>query len=316
MSMAEGENASTPKIVVMGGINMDVVANVQRMPEAGETVHGDRFFMTGGGKGANQAVAAARLGAEVHMVGRVGDDDFGRMLLHALCSEGIDVAGVAPDSSNGTGVAVIMVDASGQNCIAEIYGANRASDEAQLDAAKRAMEGADVLLLQLETPPELSLEAARYAKSTGVRVIWDPAPAAEMPSEGFIFADFLTPNETEAEALTGIRVTDEDSAREAAEALITKGVDAAVITLGERGVYVVAENERYLVPPFEVEIVDSVAAGDAFAAGLAVAISEGFSFKDALRFGAASGGLAVTKPGARDAMPFREEVEALLLNAR
>ena len=313
--MAPNDNASIPRIVVLGGINMDVVANVQRMPEAGETVHGDRFFMTGGGKGANQAVAAARLGAEVRMVGRVGDDDFGSTLLDALRSERIDVSGVAPDPSNGTGVAVIMVDASGQNCIAEIYGANRASDETQLDAVKKAMEGADALLLQLETPPEVSLEAARYARNNGVRVIWDPAPAAEMPADGFSVADFLTPNETEAEALTGIRVEDANSARDAAEALIAKGVGAAVITLGERGVYAVTENERYFVPPFEVDVVDSVAAGDAFAAGLAVAISEGFSFEDALKFGAASGGLAVTKPGARDAMPSREEVEALLPNA-
>lgn len=307
-----GKPISKPILVVLGGINMDVVANVQRMPEAGETVHGDSFFMTGGGKGANQAVAASRLGAEVRMVGRVGDDDFGRALLDALRSEGIDVSGVAPDPSNGTGVAVIMVDASGQNCIAEIYGANRASDETQLEAAKRAMEGADALMLQLETPPEVSLEAARHARSMGVRVIWDPAPAAEMPSEGLTIADFLTPNETEAEALTGIRVTDEESAREAAEALIAKGVDAAVITLGERGVYAIAGNEHYLVSPFEVDVVDSVAAGDAFAAGLAVAISEGFGFEDALKFGAASGGLAVTNPGARDAMPFRGEVEAML----
>ena len=303
---------SKPKIVVVGGINMDVVANVRRMPEPGETVHGDSFFMAGGGKGANQAVAAARLGAEVRMVGRVGDDDFGRTLLDALRSEGIDVDGVAPDSTNGTGVAVIMVDASGQNCIAEIYGANRASDETQLEAAKSAMEDADALMLQLETPPDVSLEAARYARSIGLRVIWDPAPAAEMPVEGFVVADFLTPNETEVEALTGIRVDDEDSAREAAESLIAKGVGAAVITLGERGVYAATEMESYLVPPFEVDVVDSVAAGDAFAAGLAVAVSEGFGLEDALRFGAASGGLAVTKPGARDAMPFRAEVDELL----
>ena len=291
---------------------MDVVANVRRMPEPGETVHGYSFFMAGGGKGANQAVAAARLGAEVRMVGRVGDDDFGRTLLGALRSEGIDVDGVAPDPTNGTGVAVIMVDASGQNCIAEIYGANRASDETQLEAAKSAMEDADALMLQLETPPDVSLQAARHAQSIGLRVIWDPAPAAEMPVEGFVVADFLTPNETEVEALTGIRVDDEDSAREAAESLIAKGVGAAVITLGERGVYAATEMESYLVPPFEVDVVDSVAAGDAFAAGLAVAVSEGSGLEDALKFGAASGGLAVTKPGARDAMPFRAEVDELL----
>ena len=309
--MALRETGRKPKIVVLGGINMDVVANVQRMPEAGETVHGESFFMAGGGKGANQAVAAARLGAEVRMMGRVGDDDFGRTLLDALRSEGIDVSGVGRDAVNATGVAVIMVDASGQNCIAEIYGANRASDETQLEVAKRAMEDADALMLQLETPPEVSLEAARHARSIGVRVVWDPAPAAEMPQEGFRLADFLTPNETEAESLTGVRVIDEDSARQAAECLIAQGVGAAVITLGEKGVYAATENERYQVPPFEVDVVDSVAAGDAFAAGLAVALAEGRGLEDALRLGAAAGGLAVTKPGARDAMPYREEVDTL-----
>lgn len=301
-----------PILVVLGGINMDVVANVQRMPEAGETVHGDGFFMTGGGKGANQAVAAARLGAEVRMVGRVGDDDFGRTLLDALHSEGIDVGGVAPDASNGTGVAVIMVDASGQNCIAEIYGANRASDETQLEAAKKAMEGADALMLQLETPPDVSLEAARHARSIGVRVIWDPAPAEDMPESGFALADFLTPNETEASEVTGVRVEDLESARAAAEVLLAKGVSTAVVKMGFEGVFGATAGEQIFVPPFKVRAVDSVAAGDAFGAGLAVAIAEGQGFQDALRFGAAAGALAVTKAGARDAMPFREDVEALL----
>ena len=232
--MASHQSIHKPKIVVMGGINMDVVATVDRMPERGETVHGDRFFMAGGGKGANQAVAAARLGADVRMIGRVGDDDFGRTLVDRMRSEGIDMQGVSTDASNTTGVAVIMVDASGQNIIAEVYGANRASDETQLDAAKRAMEDADTLMLQLETPPDISLEAAKYARSHGVRVVWDPAPAAEMPDEGFEFAVFLTPNETEAAELTGIVVTDVDTARAAADALLSSGVGAAIVKMGKR----------------------------------------------------------------------------------
>ena len=301
-----------PKIVVLGGINMDVVATVERMPERGETVHGEGFFMAGGGKGANQAVAAARLGADVSMVGRVGDDDFGRSLLDAMRAEGIDVSGVALDSSNTTGVAVIMVDGEGQNLIAEVYGANRASDDTQLEAVKQALEGADTLMLQLETPPEVSLAAAEHARGAGVRVVWDPAPAADMPVSGYPLAEFLTPNETEAAELTGIRVTDIESARRAAEALLAKGAGAAVVKMGYEGVLGASAGEEHFVPPFAVDAVDSVAAGDAFGAGLAVALSEGRGLLDALRFGAASGALAVTKRGARDAMPYRSEVEGLL----
>ena len=310
--MATADNGRRQKIVVLGGINMDVVATVERMPEPGETVHGDGFFMAGGGKGANQALAAARLGAEAHMVGRVGDDDFGRTLLDNMRSAGVDMSGVALDPENSTGVAVIMVDGAGQNLIAEVYGANRASDGAQLEAAKRAMEGADALMLQLETLPEVSLAAARHARSLGTRVVWDPAPAAEMPEEGFALADFLTPNETEAAELTGIRVTDVSSARSAAEALLARGAGAAIVKMGYQGVFGATRSEQHYVPPMSVDAVDSVAAGDAFGAGLAVALCEGKGLYDALRYGAAAGALAVTRPGAQDAMPYTGEVEELL----
>ena len=310
--MASNDRTRRPKIVVLGGINMDVVATVQRMPQPGETVHGDGFFMAGGGKGANQAVAAARLGADVRMVGRVGDDDFGRALTDKMRAAGVEMDGVAADPSNPTGVAIIMVDAAGQNLIAEVYGANRASDETQLEAVRRALDGADTLMLQLETPPEVSLEAARYARNRGARVVWDPAPAADMPNEGFALADYLTPNETEAAELTGIRVADVDGARMAAESLLAKGVGAAIVKMGYQGVYGATADESHYVPPLSVDAVDSVAAGDAFAAGLAVALSEGCGLYDALLRGAAAGALAVTKPGAQDAMPFRTELNALL----
>ena len=310
--MASRQGGNRPKIVVLGGINMDVVATVQRMPEPGETVHGEGFFMAGGGKGANQAVAASRLGAEALMVGRVGDDDFGRTLLNSMRSAGVDMRGVAADPSNVTGVAVIMVDSEGQNLIAEVFGANRASDESQLEAAKLAMDGADTLMLQLETPPHVSLAAAEFARSTGVRVVWDPAPAEGMPEQGFALADLLTPNETEAAELTGIAVTDVNSAREAANSLLGKGVGAAIVKMGYEGVFGATHNEEHYVPPFSVDAVDSVAAGDAFAAGLAVAVSEGRGLFDAMRFAAAAGALAVTKPGAQDAMPYREDVDELL----
>ena len=314
MASTETSAGSTgkPKIVVLGSTNMDLVATMRRMPEPGETVQGDGFFTAGGGKGANQAVAAARLGADVRMVGRVGDDDFGRTLLSGLRSEGIDVGDVAIDGSNVTGVALIMVDADGQNCIAAVYGANMACDDEQLEAAKRAMESADALMLQLETPPHISVAAARHARSIGVQVVWDPAPAAAMPREGYAVADVLTPNETEAAELTGIRVVDVDSAQAAADALLEMGVETAVVKMGEHGVFAATAREGFYAPPFDVDAVDSVAAGDAFGAGLTVALSEGRGLEDALRFAAAAGALAVTKPGAQSAMPFRAEADALL----
>ena len=314
MASTETSTGSTgkPKIVVLGSINMDLVATMPRMPEAGETVQGDSFFTAGGGKGANQAVAAARLGSDVRMVGRVGNDDFGRTLLNGLRSEGIDVGDVAVDGSNVTGVAMIMVDAAGQNCIAAVYGANMACNEEQLEAAKRAMEGADALMLQLETPPHVSVAAARHARRLGVRVVWDPAPAAAMPEIGYAITDVLTPNETEAAELTGIRVVDVDSAGMAADALLAMGLGTAVVKMGEHGVFAATASERHYVPPFGVDAVDSVAAGDAFGAGLTVALSEGRGLEDALRFAAAAGALAVTKPGAQSAMPFRQEADALL----
>ena len=310
--MATGENTAKPTVVVLGSVNMDLVATMQRMPELGETVAGDGFVTAGGGKGANQAVALARLGADVRMVGKVGDDDFGRTLLDGLREEGIDVHDVALDASHSTGVAMIFVDAAGQNRIAAVYGANMACDEQQLVAAKRALDGADILMLQLETPPEISVAAAMHARSIGVPVVWDPAPAAAMPYAGFASADILTPNEIEAAELTGIPVKDVQSARNAAKSLLAKGVGVAVVKMGQQGVFAASADKEYFVPPFNVDMVDSVAAGDAFGAGLAVAIAEGIGIDNALKFGAAAGALAVTRPGARDAMPYRADVESLL----
>ena len=310
--MTSPMNKSRPRIVVLGSINMDLVASMRRMPTQGETVQGEAFYTASGGKGANQAVAVARLGAEVRMVGRVGDDDFGRTLLHGLNAEGVDVTGVAVDRNGATGVAMIMVDADGENRIAAVYGANMACDDEQLEAAKKAMEGADALMLQLETPPEVSVAAAKHARSLGVRVVWDPAPAANMPEDGFGNADILTPNETEATVLTGVPIADVKSAQAATEVLLSKGVGVAVVKMGPLGVYAATKAERQYIPSFSVSAVDSVAAGDAFGAGLTVALAEGRGLADALKFGAAAGALAVTTPGAQDAMPSRSEVEEFM----
>jgi ribokinase len=298
--------------VVLGGINMDLIGVASRVPSPGETVVGERFYTAPGGKGANQAVAAARLGANVRMVGRVGADTFGPTLLDGLRGYGVDVEGVAEDPDNASGVAIILLDSSKQNHILAVYGANADCDNAQLEAAKRALDGADALLLQLEVPFDVSLAAARHARSLGVRVIWDPAPALDQVRSAYDAVDVLTPNQTEATFLTGLDVTDVASATAAAEALRGLGVPLAVVKLGELGVYYASGSESGHVESLDVEAVDTIAAGDAFGAGLAVALCEGKSVRDAVRLGAAAGALAVTRPGAQEVMPERHEVEALV----
>ena len=306
-------NASgSPVVVVLGGINMDLVATSARMPEVGETIFGRSFHTAPGGKGANQAVAAARLGAEVRMVGRVGDDQFGPTLLEGMRSEDIDVSGVSIDPVNPSGVALILLDDQAQNIIVAVYGANMACDEQEVLSVRDALKGADVLLLQLEVPLPVALRAAGLARELGVTVVWDPAPALDMGQDAYRLCDVLTPNQIEAEFLTGIAVTDPDSAERAAKALVDQGAPAAVAKLGEGGAFFLAADESGFVPAFDVNAVDSVAAGDAFAAGLGVALAEGQPFRDAVMFGSAVGALAVTKSGAQEAMPYRHEVDALL----
>ena len=307
-----GQERKRPVIVVFGSIIMDLTALAETMPQAGQTVVGDLFYTLPGGKGANQAVAAARLGAEVRMVGRVGDDPFGAALLDGLRSEGIDVGGVAVDPDNASGVAMIWLDSSRENRIVAVYGANLACDRTQLRAVERALDGADALLLQLETPPALTLEAAAVARQRGVRVVWDPAPAQIAPPGIHAAADVLTPNQTEASMLSGVEVTGLASASDAAVRLRAMGAPVAIVKLGEQGACYASTDESGHVPAFSVEAVDTVAAGDAFGAAFAVAAVEGLSLGESVRFGAAAGALAVTVPGAQAAMPSRADVERLL----
>ena len=301
-----------PKIVVLGGINIDLIALAPRVPGPGETVVGDDFYTTPGGKGGNQAVAAARLGAEVSMIGRVGGDIFGPGLLDDLRKDGVDVSGVAVDPDRSSGVAFILLDSDRQNRIVAVYGANAACDDEQLRAAHLAMDGADTLLLQQETDVELSLAAAEYARANGVRVVWDPAPVRDVAVEAYRNVDVLTPNQTEVKALCGIDVIDVDSAQRAAGTLVEMGIPTAIVKLGEQGACYATKTRSGHVPSFEVEPVDTVGAGDAFGAGLAVALGEGASLEEAVRFGCATGALSVTTAGAQAAMPYRAQVEALL----
>ena len=298
--------------MVLGSINMDLVVMAPRLPVPGETIAGDDFGMTPGGKGANQAVAAARLGAEVRMVGRVGEDAFGPMLLRGLESHGVDVSRVASDPDGPSGTAVILLDADRENRIVAVYGANMRCDEAQVRETQSALDGADCLLLQLEVPLEVSLSAARIARQKGVPVVLDPAPASPLPDEAYGLIDALTPNQTEAAALVRHPVDDISQGRSAAVELSGRGVETAIVKLGERGTVYVSGDSSDHVPAFDVEAVDTVAAGDAFGGALGVALAEGRDLAAAVRFASAAGAVAVTRPGAQTAMPSLDEVESLL----
>ncbi len=300
-------------IVVFGSINMDLVARTARLPAPGETVAGSAFTTVPGGKGANQAVACARLGAPTLMVGRVGDDPFGVELRAALRSAGVDDSGVAV-TTGASGIAQIAVDGTGQNTIIVVPGANGAvgaEDVARLDAA---LPGAKALLLQLEVPLHAVAEAARAARHHGVPVILDPAPAPStgLPDALYRLADILTPNESEAEALVGFALESDEDMRRAAERLRARSGGAVLLKRGARGGLLLDDSGELWLPPFHVTVVDTVAAGDACNAGLAVALAEGRPLAEAARWGMAAGAVAVTRPGAQAAMPTREELLALL----
>lgn len=296
-------------IVVFGSINMDLVVRTPRLPTPGETLTGHTFFTAPGGKGANQAVACARLGAPTRMVGRVGDDLFGEQLRISLRSAGVQADGVLT-TPGPSGVALIAVDDTAENTIVIVPGANGAVSSADIPRLEQALDGARMLLLQLETPLATVVAAARAARARGVTVMLDPAPALPLPDELYALADILTPNESEATTLTGIPVCDEQSAAAAAHALVARGVRTVIIKLGARGALVADANGARLWPAFAVTPVDTVAAGDAFNGGLAVALSEGRPFEEAIRWGLAAGALSVTKPGAQPSMPDRKELLA------
>ena len=291
---------------------MDLVTVTPRLPEPGETVTATRFLTYPGGKGANQAVAAARLGADVSLIGRVGDDAFGREVLKSFGHTGVDVSGVAIDTHYSTGMAAIAIEEnSGQNRIIAVPGANQALDDTERERAKTALAATRLLMLQLEVSLEVTLELARYAHERGCTVMLDPAPAPANPilPEVYRYIDVITPNETEAQAQVGFPVVDERSALQAAKVLHERGPWLAVVTLGERGAAYASQEGQGHLPPFSVTAVDTVAAGDAFNGALAVALSENRPLQEALRWGMAAGALAVTRHGAQEAMPTREEVE-------
>jgi ribokinase len=301
----------TPRIVVVGSSNTDMVVKSERLPSPGETVTGGQFLMAAGGKGANQAVAAARLGAEVTFVAKVGTDMFGDQAIAGYRQEGIVTDFILRDPQNATGVALILVDATGENLISVASGANHSLTPDDVDRAAAPIRAADVVVLQLEIPIETVARAAQLAAEAGVPVILDPAPAPAGPLGADLLkhVTYVKPNETEAERLTGVAVRDEDSARQAAAKLLASGVRYAVITLGTKGALWTDGQRSGLIPGLRVQAVDSTAAGDAFSGALACGVARGQALDEAVRYATAVAALSVTRLGAQPSLPTSEEVE-------
>lgn len=294
---------------------MDLMIETPRLAGPGETVEGTRFYTAPGGKGGNQAVAAARLSAHpnsVCMVGRHGNDLFGSEMRAFLEKEGVITDQLAEDGETASGIAAIFIDPTGENYVNAVYGANARCNEDQVRAACDALQGASVLLVQQEIPLDVTFEVMRAARKLGVTVVLDPAPARDVPDEFYDYPDILTPNQGEAEALSGIGVVDEASAGVAARVIREQGTPTVIITMGDEGAYVESEDISLYMPAYRVKVVASVGAGDAFNGGLAVGLAEGMGLVDAARLGMASGAWCVSKDGAQESMGTREEVESLM----
>jgi ribokinase len=302
-------------IVVVGSLNMDLVVQVPAIPKPGETVLGNDFATFPGGKGANQAVAAARLGASVTMIGQIGADTYGESLVNNLVTEGVNVDCVFSDERNATGVAMIAVDAKGQNSISVASGANFTLTKEHIRSAWEKLGDIDILIMPLETPPDTILKAARLAKKQGVTVVLNPAPARFLGAELLSLVDVLVPNEHEISQITEYHLSSNAEIEGAARTLIAQGVNAVVTTLGSKGVSIVdGSKDELLLPPFTVDVLDTTAAGDSFVAALAVGLAEGKSLHEACYFANAVGALTVTKLGAQPSLPTRAEVNEFLGN--
>jgi len=297
-----------PRIVVVGSSNTDMVVKAERIPVPGETVTGGQFVMAAGGKGANQAVAAARLGAEVTFLAKLGQDMFGDQAVENYREEDIVTDFILRDPTNSTGVALIMVDALGENLIAVASGANHFLLPQDVERAAERIRTADIVMLQLETPMETVEFTARLADDAGVPVILDPAPAAPLSDALLEQVTYLTPNETEAERLTGIKVEDEASAEATAMELLQRGAGQVIVTLGAKGALVATPDRLVLVPGYQVEPRDSTAAGDAFNGGLASALAKGLSLEEAVGEANLVGALSVTRLGAQPSLPTEDEL--------
>jgi ribokinase len=301
-----------PRLLVLGSSNTDMIIRLDRLPRPGETILGGEFVTAAGGKGANQAVGAARAGGAVTFIARVGRDFFGDQAVAGFVQDGINVDYVFRDSTRPSGVALIFVAKDGENCIAVASGANARLSPADVRKARSAFAGAKALVVQLETPLETVQAAAELAARQGVPVILNPAPARPLPDALLRRVSVLTPNETEAELLTGIAVDSDRAAAQAADRLLARGVRAVVLTLGARGAFVATKAMRQRVPGFKVKPTDTTAAGDIFNGALAVALAEARPLVEAVRFANAAAALSVTKLGAQPSAPTRRAIEQFL----
>lgn len=299
----------TKKIVVVGSTNMDMAVKTKHIPAPGETVLAGSFFMNPGGKGANQAVAAARLGGNTSFISKVGDDVFGKQSAKLFGEEGISTRFLLTDEELPSGVALITVDQKGENTIVVASGANGNLYPKHLAEALDEIAGADIILMQLEIPMETVEFVAKYAASKNVKVVLDPAPANELSAELLRHIHIITPNQTEAEMLCGSKVHDIESAEKAAQAIYARGAKNVIITMGGLGAVICSEGKIKLVPALQVEAVDTTAAGDVFNGGLAVALSEGKTLADAVRFGCLAAAVSVTRLGAQSSIPHRKELD-------
>ena len=301
----------TAKIIVVGSLSVDMIIQSSHLPKPGETIVGGTYIQVTGGKGANQAVGASRLGADVSMVGRIGSDANGDIVRENLTIDGVNQDHVKSDSEGATAIAFILVDEAGENSIVVASGANMELTTADVDEAAGLFDSAEILLLQLESPIETITHAAQLAQQKGVTVILNPAPAQPLPEALLSAVDVLIPNETEAAMLSGMSVDTLEEAEAAGKKLLETVKGSVILTLGGRGSLVVTAESAELVPAFKVDVLDTTAAGDSFVGGFAVALAEGKSLAEAARFGNATGGLATTKMGAQTSLPTRTDADAI-----
>lgn len=297
------------KIVVIGSSNMDMVVKTDHIPARGETVLSGSFFMNPGGKGANQAVAAARLGAEVIFISKLGNDIFGKQFSQLFSRENIETSYLVSDDNLPSGVALITVDREGENSIVVASGANSSLAIDDIQNAFPAIAKADIILMQLEIPVKVVEYVTGYAADNNIRVILNPAPAAPLSAELLNRIDILTPNETEAALIAGMPVNNPEDARKAAQSILGKGVKTVIVTLGSKGAIVCDNKSCTIIEAPKVQPVDSTAAGDVFNGALAVALSEGKNMQESVRFACNAAAISVTRMGAQSSIPYRYELE-------
>lgn len=299
------------KICVLGSLNIDVIINVKKMPQVGETIFGDNLKNAPGGKGANQAIAASRCGGKVTMIGKVGNDNSGKSLIENLVKDSINVSNIGIDATSPTGTALITVNDEGNNSIIVVSGANMAITKDEILNAAKIIEDSDIIISQFETPIQATIDAFKIAKGKNVITILNPAPAGKIPDELLSLTDIIAPNETEAYELTGIKIETLEDAEKAADIFVQKGVKYVIITLGEKGAALIAQNKAYIVQAYKVNAIDTTAAGDSFIGALASKLNtkslEIDNLISAIKFGNMVSSIVVQKEGAQPSIPYLEE---------